>query len=82
MKKITIWLTATASAIALVIAYQLNAAGVGGKSGDDADHQQPPAAVSTSAAPTVSGSAAPSSSNKSDSDGANTDHVGKPGENK
>ena len=35
MKKITAWLTATAAVLALVVAYQLNAAGVGGKSGQD-----------------------------------------------
>ena len=75
MKKITIWLTATASVLALVIAYQLNAAGVGGKAGGDTDQQSPPAAVSI-------GVPAPTSSNRSDSDGANTSHVGKPGENK
>lgn len=66
MKKITVWLTATAAALALVVAYQLNAAGVGGKSGDD----NPPPPSSSVSAP-----ATPSS-------GAGGDHVSKPGENK
>jgi hypothetical protein len=75
MKKIALWLTATAAAIAMVIAYQLNAAGVGGRAGDDA--KPPPAAVTSTAGAPVAGNP-----NRSDSDGANTDHVGKPGENK
>ncbi|MFI9383150.1 hypothetical protein [Kutzneria sp. NPDC052558] len=83
MKKITVWLTATAAAIALVIGYQLNVAGVGGKEGDGGD---PPAAATAPADPSATGTAtgtpAPTSTAKSDSDGANTDHTGKPGENK
>jgi hypothetical protein len=77
MKKITIWLTATVAAIALVIAYQLNVAGVGGKG----DRPQEPAAVTAPADPSATGTPAPTTG-KSDSDGANTDHTGKPGENK
>ena len=82
MKKITIWLTATVAAIALVIAYQLNVAGVGGKEGDDGDRPQAPAAATAPADPSATGTPAPSGTAKSDSDGANTDHTGKPGENK
>jgi len=81
MKKITIWLTATAAAIALVIAYQLNVAGVGGKEGSD-NRSQAPAAVTAPANPSASSTPAPSSSNGSTSDGANTVHTDKPGESK
>jgi hypothetical protein len=81
MKKITLWLTATAAAIALVIAYQLNVAGVGGKDGGD-DRSQAPPAVTAPANPSAGSTPAPSSANGSASDGANTDHTGKPGENK
>ena len=78
MKKITVWLTATAAAIALVVAYQLNVPGVGGKEGDGGDRPQAPAAATAPADPSATSSTAP----KSDSDGANSDHTGKPGENK
>jgi len=77
MKKITIWLTATAAAIALVLAYQLNVAGVGGK---DGGADRPPAAATAPANP--SAGSTPSSSNRSSSDGATTDHTDKPGESK
>jgi len=83
MKKITVWLTATVAAIALVVAYQLNVAGVGGKEGDSGDRAPTPAAATASADPSATGTPAPSTSTaKSDSDGANTDHTGKAGENK
>jgi hypothetical protein len=83
MRKITTWLTATVSALALIVAYQLNVAGAGGKDGDD----RPPApaavtAPAASSAPPTGSAPAPGDSNKSDSDGPDTDHVGKPGENK
>lgn len=36
MKRITIWITATLTVFALLVAYQLNATGSGGKSGEHA----------------------------------------------
>ena len=79
MKKITIWLTATAAAIALVIAYQLNAAGVGAKAGGD---DRPPPAATSTAAPAAGGTPAPSSPSTSNSDSGDSGHTPKPGENK
>lgn len=35
MKRITIWITATLAVVALLVAFQLNASGVGGKSGEN-----------------------------------------------
>lgn len=75
MKRITIWISATLAIVALVIAYQLNAAGAGGKDGDD--RQAPPPGVEASIAP--NGGAAPDEEGKT---GGTTDHTGKPGENK
>jgi len=70
-----------AAAIALVIAYQLNVAGVGAKEGSD-NRSQAPAAATAPANPSASSTPAPSSSNGSTSDGANTVHTDKPGESK
>lgn len=71
MRRITIWFTATLAVAALLLAFQLNASGATGKSGDGGDHM-PPAAVSTSTASAKPGDDTPG-------DG---EHVGKPGENK
>ena len=38
MRRLTIWITATLAVVALVIAYQLNATGVGAKGGNEGDH--------------------------------------------
>jgi hypothetical protein len=35
MRRITLWITATVAALALMFSYQLNAAGATGKAGDD-----------------------------------------------
>ncbi|MFD4554489.1 hypothetical protein ACFWP5_09190 [Streptomyces sp. NPDC058469] len=71
MRRITLWFTATLAVAALLFAFQLNASGATGKSGDGGDHM-PPASLSTSGAPAKPGDYTPG-------DG---DHVGKPGENK
>ncbi|MEV8541782.1 hypothetical protein [Streptomyces sp. NPDC051572] len=75
MRRITLWFTATLAVAALLFAFQLNASGATGKSGDGGDHM-PPASTSTST----------STSNASAKPGDDTagygDHVGKPGENK
>ncbi|MFI6096500.1 hypothetical protein ACIA8G_13140 [Lentzea sp. NPDC051213] len=43
MKRITIWITATLAAVALLVAFQLNATGNGGKSGEnDRQHSVSP----------------------------------------
>lgn len=73
MRRITLWLTATLAAAALLLAFQLNASGATGKSGDGGDHM-PPAANGTA---TASASAKPGDDTPGDGD-----HAGKPGENK
>lgn len=73
MRRITLWFTATLAVAALLFAFQLNASGATGKSGDGGDHM-PPASISTST---------PNTSAKPGEDTAGYgDHVGKPGENK
>ncbi|MFF5301747.1 hypothetical protein ACFY5F_20515 [Streptomyces sp. NPDC013161] len=73
MRRITLWFTATVSVAVLLFAFQLNASGATGKSGDGGDHM-PPASTSTS---TSNASAKPG-----DDTAGYGDHVGKPGENK
>jgi hypothetical protein len=86
MRRITLWVTATLAVIALVIAYQLNAAGIGGKDGDDSGGRAPttcatatsapetcPPSAGGAAAPSASPSAVPSGNGGQDSDS------GKPG---
>ena len=73
MRRITLWFTATLSAAVLLLAFQLNASGATGKSGDGGDHMPPPS-TSTS---TPNASAKPG-----DDTAGYGDHVGKPGENK
>ncbi|WP_019069880.1 hypothetical protein [Streptomyces hokutonensis] len=75
MRRITLWLTATLAAAALLLAFQLNASGATGKSGDGGDHM-PPAANATATA-SASASAKPGDDTPGDGD-----HAGKPGENK
>ena len=41
MRRLTIWITATLAVLALLIAFQLNASGTTGKSGDDGNHIEP-----------------------------------------
>jgi len=98
MRRLTIWITATLAAVALVIAYQLNATGVGAKGGNEGDHGgSAPTCVAAPAnstgAPTTCSPAAPAGSSASSggavttgadkSDGRGTnDQDGKPGENK
>jgi hypothetical protein len=48
MRKITLWIAGTLTIVTLVILYQLNLAGIGGKGGDDGNHQPPAAAASAS----------------------------------
>jgi hypothetical protein len=75
MRRITIWITATLTVVALVIAYQWNLAG-GGKDGEGRDEQT---AVVCPATPSEDGgttSPCPPDAN------ANSDHTGKPGESK
>ena len=50
MRRLTIWITATLAVVALVIAYQLNATGVGAKGGDEGDHGSPPQTCATASA--------------------------------
>jgi hypothetical protein len=69
VRRITLWFTATLAVAAFLLAFQLNASGATGKSGDGGDHM-PPAAGSTA-------SAKPGDGTPGDGD-----HVGKPGENK
>ncbi len=58
MRRLTIWITATLAVVALVIAYQLNATGVGAKGGDDGDHGgSPPQQTCVTAPASSSGSA-------------------------
>ncbi|WP_405865350.1 hypothetical protein OG407_41185 [Streptomyces sp. NBC_01515] len=75
MRRITLWFTATLAVAALLFAFQLNASGATGKSGDGGDHM-PPASTSTSTS-TPNASARPG-----DDTAGYGDHVGKPGENK
>jgi len=71
VKRITIWITATLAVVALLVAFQLNATGSGGKTGEN---DQRPATVSPS------GGATPDDGGKSEGD--TNDQTGKPGENK
>jgi len=41
MRRITIWLTTTIAVAGLLLAFQLNASGSTGKSGDDGNHTRP-----------------------------------------
>ena len=90
MRRITIWITATLALVALVLAFQLNMAGVGGKEGGDTNDGSRPAATCTST-PTGDSITAPTtcpSPNATDAPakpeptGAETEHTGNPGENK
>jgi hypothetical protein len=74
MRRITLWFTATLAVAALLLAFQLNASGATGKSGDGGDHMPP---ASTSTAVTSTASAKPGDDSPGDGE-----HVGKPGENK
>ncbi|MET7399334.1 hypothetical protein ABZS66_38215 [Dactylosporangium sp. NPDC005572] len=78
MRRITMWITATIAAFALMLSYQLNASGATGKA-EGGDHQ-PPAVVSTE-----SGAATPSTdstggSTDSGKTGVTNNSTGKPGE--
>jgi hypothetical protein len=94
MRHITIWITATLAVVALVLAFQLNMAGVGGKEGGDTNDGSRPAATCTSTAgdstagdsitpptscPSPTATDAPA---KPEPTGAETEHTGNPGENK
>jgi hypothetical protein len=76
MRRITLWFTATLAVAALLLAFQLNASGATGKSGDDGDHTRP-TSNSTAAPATSTASAKPGDDTPGDGE-----HVGKPGENK
>ena len=89
MRRITIWITATLAVVALVLAFRLNMAGVGGKEGGDTNEGSRPAATCTSTAgdsitpptscPSPNATDAPA---KPEPTGAETEHTGNPGENK
>ncbi|MET7550898.1 hypothetical protein ABZS95_40235 [Streptomyces sp. NPDC005479] len=51
MRRITIWITATLAVAGLLFAFQLNASGTTGKSGDDGNHTQPGATASARTRP-------------------------------
>ncbi|MEV0579457.1 hypothetical protein OG521_01545 [Streptomyces sp. NBC_01463] len=74
MRRITIWITATLAVAGLLFAFQLNATGTTGKSGDDGNHTQPGVT-----APAGSGEDQGKPGDDTAGDG---DHAGKPGENK
>jgi len=65
MRRLTMWITATLAVVALVIAYQLNATGVGAKGGNEGDHGGSPpqpcatAPANSTAAPSTCPSGAP-----------------------
>jgi len=71
MRRITLWFTATLSVAVLLFAFQLNASGTTGKSGDGGDHMPPPSTSTATASAKPGGDTA-----------GYGDHVGKPGENK
>ena len=75
MRRITLWFTATLTVAVLLLAFQLNASGTTGKSGDDGDHMRP--APTSAAAATATTSPKPGDDSPGDGE-----HVGKPGENK
>jgi len=77
MRRITLWFTATLAVAVLLLAFQLNASGATGKSGDGGDHMPPAANATANATATVSASAKPGDDTPGDGD-----HAGKPGENK
>jgi len=82
MRRITMWITATIAATALMFAYQANASGTTGKSEDGGG--APPAATApavpgAAATPTPSGS---STSTDGKAGGTTDQHVDKPGESK
>lgn len=52
MKRITMWITATLTVIALITAYQLNATGSGGKSGENQQRPVTGQSAATSAGET------------------------------
>ncbi|MET7636969.1 hypothetical protein [Streptomyces sp. NPDC005078] len=74
MRRITIWITATLAVAGLLFAFQLNASGTTGKSGDDGNHTQPGA--------TASASPGQDQTKPGDDTPGDGEHVGKPGENK
>jgi len=77
MRRITLWITATAVVVALVIAYQINRTGGGDKGGGEHDAPGPVATCTTGTpCPTPS----PTGS-RADDRGTN-DQTGKPGEHK
>ena len=89
MRHITIWITATLAVVALVLAFQLTMAGVGGKEGGDTNDGSRPAATCTSTAgesitPTTScpSPTATAGPGKPEPTGVETEHTGNPGENK
>ncbi|MET7849934.1 hypothetical protein AB0D78_46525 [Streptomyces avermitilis] len=74
MRRISIWITATLAVAGLLLAFQLNASGTTGKSGDDGNHNPP-----GSTAPANPGADQAKPGDDTPGDG---EHVGKPGENK
>ncbi|MGX9885127.1 hypothetical protein [Streptomyces sp. NPDC002276] len=83
MRRITLWFTATLAVAVLLLAFQLNASGATGKSGDGGDHMPPAANATANTTAPVSASASASASAKpGDDTPGDGDHAGKPGENK
>lgn len=74
MRRITIWITATLAVAGLLLAFQLNASGTTGKSGDDGNHTEP-----GTTAPANPGQDEAKPGDDTPGDG---EHAGKPGENK
>ena len=77
MRRITLWFTATLAVAAFLLAFQLNASGATGKSGDGGDHMPPAANATANATATATASAKPGDDTPGDGD-----HAGRPGENK
>jgi len=76
MRRLTIWITATLAVVALVIAYQLNATGVGAKGGNEGDHGGAPpqtcatAPANSTGAPTTCPPGTPAPAGSAGSSGA------------
>ena len=82
MRRITIWITATLAVVALVLAFQLNVAGVGRKEGGDTNDGSRPAATCTSTAGDSITPPTSSITHRHRRPGDETEHAGNPGENK
>ena len=82
MRRLTIWITATLAVAAIVIALGMNALGIGGKSGDDGDHNAPTTAQTSAPSPSASTGDDGKSDDTSKTGGDTATHSDKPGENK